>query len=174
MWNHWPMHLVPSDGRFAVATDRVTHFALAANDASNKFGSMVLYGFTRQPVGSLVPLARSWVRPPEITAASGCKAAAYQKESRDFPLVAENDTMSVRIAASDESPLVNPCFTVRNWGHHGAAQVKATGTGVNDVRQGIIIDTDGTRTMVIWLELAATSPVTLHISSAKPKAGYTQ
>jgi len=42
MWNHWPMHLVPSDGRFAIATDRVTHFSLAANDASTKFGGMVL------------------------------------------------------------------------------------------------------------------------------------
>ncbi len=125
-WNHWPMHLVPSDGRFAVATDRVTHFALGANDAAPKFGSMVLYGFTRQPVASLVPLARSWNPPPEITALAGCKAAGYRKETRDYPLVAEKETMSVRIAATEESPLVNPCFTVRNWGHHGAAQVKTT------------------------------------------------
>jgi hypothetical protein len=164
------MHLVPSDGRFAVATDRVTHFALAANDASNKFGSMVLYGFTCQPVGSLVPLARSWVRPPEINSLFGCKTMGYQKETRDFPLVAEMESMSVRIAASDESPLVNPCFTVRNWGPDGAAQVKTEGAGVKDVRQGIIIDTDGTKTMVIWLELTAASPVTLHISGANPKA----
>jgi hypothetical protein len=161
-------------GRFAVATDRVTHFALAANDASNKFGSMVLDGFTRQPIGSLVALARSWVRPPEITSHSGCKTAGYQKETRDFPLISEKVSMSVRIAASDESPLVNPCFTVRNWGHDGAAQVKTDGAGVKDVRQGIIIDTDGTKTMVIWLELAAVSPVTLHISGANPKADYAQ
>ncbi|MCF7674259.1 MAG: LamG domain-containing protein, partial [Akkermansiaceae bacterium] len=173
-WNHWPMHLVPSDGRFAVATDRVTHFALAANDASNKFGSMVLYGFTSEPIAILVPLARSWVRPPEITSLSGCKAAGYRKESRDFPLVAESESMSVRIAASDESPLVNPCFIIRHWGHHGAARVKTTGTGVKDVRQGIIMDTDGTKTMVIWLELVATSPVTLNISGANPKADYTE
>ena len=59
-------------------------------------------------------------------------------------------------------------------GHDGAAQVKTTGTGVKDVRQGIIMDADGTQAMVIWLELAATSPVTLHINGAKPKAGYTQ
>jgi hypothetical protein len=78
--------------------------------------------------------------------------------------------MSVRIAACDESPLVNPCFTVRNWGHSGAAQVKTEGDGMKDVRQGVIIDTDGTKTMVIWLELAAVSPVTLHINGANPKA----
>jgi hypothetical protein len=170
MWNHWPMHLVPSDGRFAVATDRVTHFSLAANDASNKFGSMVLYGFTRKEVGSLVPLARSWSHPPAITALSGCKADGYRKESRDYPLVAEKGAMSVRIDATGESPLVNPCFTIRNWGHQGAAEVKVTGAEAKDIRQGVITDTDGTNTMVIWLELAATSPVTLGISGASPAA----
>jgi hypothetical protein len=173
MWNHWPMHLVPSDGRFAVATDRVTHFSLAANDASNKFGSMVLYGFTRQPIGTLVPLARSWSHPPEITALSGCKASGYRKESRDFPLVAGKETMSVRIAATEESPLVNPCFTIRNWGHNGEARLETTTAGLKDVRQGVIIDTDGTKTMVIWLDLSATAPVTFNISGANPSADYT-
>ena len=33
-WNHWPMSLCPSDGRFAVANDRVTHFSLQANDGA--------------------------------------------------------------------------------------------------------------------------------------------
>ncbi len=172
MWNHWPMHLVPSDGRFAVSTDRVTHFSLAANDASNKFGSMVLYGFTRQPVGSLVPIARSWSHPPEITAVSGCKAAVYQKASRDYPIIAEKETMSVRIDATGEMPLVNPCFTIRNWGHNGEARVETTPTGVKDVRQGVIVDTDGTKTMVIWLDFSATSPVTFNISGANPSADY--
>lgn len=167
-WNHWPMHLTPSDGRFAVAADRVTHFALGANDASVKFGSMVLYGFTRQPAASLVPLARSWNQPPEISAITGCQAAAYRKECRDFPLVAEKESMSVKIAATGESPLVNPCFVVRNWGHDGAAQVETRATAVKEVRQGVIIDTDGTKTMVVWLELIATSDVTVTISGAKP------
>ncbi|MCX6872642.1 MAG: LamG domain-containing protein [Verrucomicrobia bacterium] len=170
-WNHWPMHLVPSDGRFAVATDRVTHFALGANDSAPKCGSMVLYGFTRQPAASLVPLAKSWNQPPEIAALAGCKAAAYRKESRDFPLVAEKESMSVRIAATGESPLVNPCFIIRNWGHNGAARVKTTAAGVKDVRQGVIIDTDGTKTMVIWLDLTSTAEVSVNISGANPKAG---
>ncbi len=169
-WNHWPMHLTPSDGRFAVATDRVTHFALGANDSAPKFGSMVLYGFTRQPAASLVNLAKSWNQPPEISSLSGCKTAAYRKESRDYPLFAEKDKMSVRIAATEESPLVNPCFTVRNWGHSGAAQVKTEGAGVKDVRQGVINDTDGTKTMVIWLELASTSEVTVSVGGANPSA----
>jgi hypothetical protein len=171
-WNHWPMHLVPSDGRFAVAADRVTHFALGANDAATKFGSMVLYGFTKQPIARLLPLARSWIRPPEITALSGCMAMNYRKETRDYPLVAEKETMSVRINASEENPIANLCFTVRNWGHHGAASVETKGAGAKDVRQGTIVDTDGIKTMIIWVELDATSPVNVTISGAKPSADH--
>jgi hypothetical protein len=166
------MHLVPSDGRFAVATDRVTHFALGANDAAPKFGSMVLYGFTKQPIASLLPLAKSWIRPPGIIGLSGCLAMSYQKETRDYPLVAEKQAMSVRIDASEERPIVNPCFTVRNWGHARASKVNLKGGVAKDVRQGAFVDTDGTRTLVIWVELEATVPVDFTISGAEPSAKY--
>jgi Concanavalin A-like lectin/glucanases superfamily len=171
MWNHWPMHLVPSDGRFAVATDRVTHFSLAANDASSKFGSMVLYGFTSQAIDSLVPLARFWSHPPDISSLSGCRTDAYRKETRDYPLAAEKETMAVKISATEDSPLVNPCFTIRNWGHKGAAGVKAKGADLKDMRQGVITDTDGTESLVLWLDLTASSDVAIHISGAKPSPG---
>jgi len=171
-WNHWPMHLMPSDGRFAVATDRVTHFALGANDAATKFGSLVLYGFTKQPASRLLPLARSWVRPPEITALSGCLAMSYHKASRDYPLVANKEAMAVRIHASESTPIANLCFTVRNWGHPGAAKLETKGTVAKDVRQGTIIDTDGTRTMILWVELDAITPVDVMIRGAAPAAGY--
>jgi hypothetical protein len=171
-WNHWPMHLVPSDGRFAVATDRVTHFALGANDAATKFGSMVMYGFAKQPISTLLPLAKSWIRPPAITALSGCLATSYHKETRDYPLVAREETMSVRIDASEESPIANLCFAVRNWGHHGVAKVETKGTGAKNVRQGTIVDTDGTKTVILFVELEATSPVNVMITGAKPSPEY--
>lgn len=65
-WNHWPTHFVPSDGRFAVAHDRVTHFALGANDAATEYGGLVMYGFTNQSIKNLIPLAKSWRNPPQI------------------------------------------------------------------------------------------------------------
>ena len=72
------------------------------------------------------------------------------------------------------SILVNPCFTIRNWGHKGAAGVKATGMDLKDIRQGVITDTDGTRTMVIWLAVVANSTMTLSISGANPKSEPSQ
>jgi hypothetical protein len=36
------------------------------------------------------------------------------------------------------------------------------------VRQGTFVDTDGTRTMVIWIEVAMSAPVEFTLSGAKP------
>jgi hypothetical protein len=166
------MHLVPSDRRFAVATDRVTHFALAANDSAPRFGSLVLYGFTEQPIARLLPLARSWIRPPGITALSGCLARGFHKETRDYRLVAEQEAMSVRIDASEQSPIANVCFVVRNWGRRSAARLAINGAGATDVRQGTMLDTDGRVTMIIWAELSARSPVSVTIRGASPSAGH--
>ena len=72
------------------------------------------------------------------------------------------------IEASGEQPLVNVCFRVRNWGDGGAAGVLMNGKAPAEVRQGTFVDTDGTRTMVIWIEVAASSPVTFTINGANP------
>jgi hypothetical protein len=170
-WNHWPMSLCPSDGRRAVAADRVTHFSVAANDGA-KGSFLVLYGFSNKTgfannsaqIKSLLPLLKSWKSPPALTALNGCTVGAYRKETREFPIVASKASMAVRIAATAASPLVNPCFTVRNWGHSQSATIGIP--GATDVRQGTIVDTDGTRTLVVWAELLATSPVDVTISGA--------
>jgi hypothetical protein len=58
------------------------------------------------------------------------------------------------IEASKDHPLVNLCFCVRNWGGSGAAGVLMNGKAPGGVRQGTFVDSDGTRTMVIWIEVA--------------------
>ena len=64
-WNHWPVHLVPSDGRFAVATDRVTSFAIGGGESGPETGNMVFYGLTDQPIESLVAQARAGFGRPD-------------------------------------------------------------------------------------------------------------
>ena len=62
-WNHWPVGLNPSDGRYAVSTDRVTHAALGG---ARPTGSTIIHGFTDQPAASLAALAKSWNHPPAV------------------------------------------------------------------------------------------------------------
>ncbi len=164
-WNHWPVHFVPSDGRFAVNLDRVTHFALGANDAAPDYGSVVLYGFTNQDVTTLVPLARLWKNPPEVTKAKGLESFGFDKAQKAFVFRSKAKNMSFTVNASAESPMVNPCFVVRNWGSDRQAKVKINGTKLEskDFRQGIIRDTDGTQTIVVWMEKTIEAPAAVQL-----------
>ena len=124
-------------------------------------------GMTKLKPAELVPLAKSWLQAPTITARSGCKALPYDPASREYPLIAEKDTMAVTIDASPEHPVANLCLTVKNWGHPGDAKVSVKGAKVRDLRQGTILDTDGSHKLVIWLEMDATTPVDISIEGAK-------
>ena len=53
---------------------------------------------------------------------------------------------------------MNPCFVIKRWDSTDSAQVDVDQTRQTgrQVRQGIIRDTDGTRTLVIWLPQVST------------------
>jgi len=125
-------------------------------------------GMTKLKPAELVPLAKSWLQAPPITARSGCKALQYDQASREYPLIAENQTFTVSIDASPDHPVSNLCLTVKNWGHTGDAKVSVKGAEVRDLRQGTVLDTDGSHKLVIWLEMDATTPVDISIEGAKP------
>lgn len=166
-WNHWPIYFVPSDGRFAVAHDRVTHFALGANDETPEYGSIVMYGFTNEDITTLVPAARSWRNPPRITATRGLEAFGYDKDQKAFIFEARAATMSFTIETSGRQPVVNPCLVIKNWGKDDMAQLKVNGRQLEPgdlFRQGIIRDTDGSRTLIVWLETVAAERINFELT----------
>ncbi len=176
-WNHWPVAQMPSDGRYAKHPDRTAHSSLTHVTPPvyrNQQGDqpyqerLLLEGMSTLKPAELATLARSWLKAPPITAISGCKALDYDPSKREYPLVAEQADLTVSIAASAGQPLVNACFSVRNWGHDGAAKVTAKGAAARDIRQGTVIDTNGKRMLILWLELDATAPAEFTISGAEP------
>jgi len=176
-WNHWPVAQMPSDGRYAKFPDRTAHSSLThINPAVYKRQGgdrayqerLLMEGMTKKKPKELVRLARSWLQAPGVKALAGCNALAYDKSKREYPLAAEKEKMSVSIDASEKHPLVNVCFTVKNWGHDGKACVLVNGKTPTEVRQGTFVDTDGTTTMVIWIEVESTSPTEFTIDGAKP------
>ncbi len=170
-WNHWPVSQVPSDGRFAVAHDRVTHAALAAADNVVSHGNMAIYGFTSQPISTLVPLGRYWNHPPGIGRAEGCRIEGFDKAQRAYVLGAEAPAMSFQVGATKDSPLVNPCFVIENWGSsQTGARVKIDGSVLaegKNFRQGIVRDTDGKPILVVWIEHRATVPTRFEIEKLR-------
>jgi len=166
-WNHWPVHFVPSDGRFAVAADRITHFALGANDHAPEFGSMVHYGFTNKSIEAAIPFAKYWQHPPEIRNISGGKGYGFDKDEKAYPFRMEDDKLVFTIAASEESPLVNPAFVLRHWEKSSPAKLFIDGRELepsNQFRQGSSRCPEGHLLKVIWLEMTSRKPVKIEIT----------
>ena len=168
-WNHYPVTQAPCDGRMNVAADRLTHSALGAGDNLTEFGSVLIYGFTNEKATSLIPLARSWNNAPSIGNAKGCESQGYDKGQRAYVMNAKSSKLSFTLNGSDKSPIVNPCFVVKNWPDRTTvANLKINGVNINSgshFRQGIIIDTDETKTMIIWVKKQATDSMTFEITT---------
>jgi len=151
-WNHFPVSQITSDGRSARAADRAAHSSLVWGTPSTNY---LMYGLTNKPAVSLIQLAKSWNMPASISEAAGCSSWGYVKEQRAYVLTKNASMMSFRLLASDDRPTVNPCFVFKNWGSNLSAAMKINGRHLKpgpDFRQGIVRDTDGTRSMVIWIK----------------------
>jgi hypothetical protein len=160
-WNHWPVGLNPSDGRYAVAHDRVTHAAIGG---ARGVGAFVMYGFTDQAITGLIPLAKSWNHPPALKPLQGCEGGAYHQTERAYRLTAQASSLSFALEGSEDTPIYNPCLVIENWTNKHQARLLVNDEPLSpgtSFRQGITRSTDGTRTLVIWLPLTSNSPVTL-------------
>ena len=154
-WNHWPASLAPSDGRFAVAHDRVTHFAIAAHDHLPGMGSVMLYGFTNDKIEAVIPVARAWKTPPQLTKVMGASNLGFNRDEKAFEFKLEGSgKVSFTMEANQDSPLMNPCFVF----YHSSSDepvVKINDqvfTPGQDMRTGKSYDSDGKQKTIIWME----------------------
>jgi len=158
-WNHWPVGLNPSDGRYAVAHDRATHASLGG---AEHVGNFIMYGFTDQTATSLIPLAKSWNRPPKLKSVNGCESSGYSQTERAYRLVAKASSVSFALDGSEETPVHNPCFVIEQWTNKNKSRLVVNGKELasgKSFRQGTTRGADGTMTLVVWVELESVSPV---------------
>ncbi|MCP4311763.1 MAG: LamG domain-containing protein [Bacteroidetes bacterium] len=160
-WNHYPFGLLPSDGTVATGIDRVssscigTLYGLHHKLDDGRTDMYNLYGITNLPAKKLKDLNRSWNFAPALSNISGAEGNGYEKGQRAYVLTRESNKISFNLDGSDDSPILNPCFVIKNWESDTEARIKINGnkqTADSKVRQGIIRDTDGTRSLVIWIE----------------------
>jgi len=179
-WNHWPVAQMPSDGRNASFPDRTAHSSLTHFSPvryREEFGDtpweerVLLEGMTDRTAADLVPLARSWIRAPGLGEAEGVVDLGYEKAERAYQLLATAPTMYFTVIASEESPIANLSFVIRNWGSYGEADLKIDGVTQapgSGFRQGIVRNGSGDPTLILWIEAASTVPMTFEISGAEP------
>jgi hypothetical protein len=177
-WNHWPTSQVNSSGRNSGFPDRAAHSSIShlfwpsslQQRGKIPFDERILMeGMTDQSATSLTTLARSWLKAPSITNVSGGTSHGYNQSHRAYGFTFGMNPLSFHIDASNNSPIHNLCFEIRNWKSRTTlADLKINGISQTDgpnFRQGVNIDTDGTYTMIIWVGLTATSSQSFGITN---------
>jgi len=173
-WNHWPVAPRPTDGRYAMFDDRASHASLShwnwgpyeTTDAS--MTKIMLNGLTDKAVEELVPLTKSWANPPELSVVGGgFENDGYDPTDLAFHLTCENGArpLTVKIAASQESPVIDPAFVVKNWGYRDAA-IQVNGESIKrgkNCRVGHRERLEGTD-LIVWMRFESTGPVRIAIS----------
>jgi hypothetical protein len=165
-WNHWPVSRMVSDGRFAVDGDgRVNHFALAASNAAHLGTGSSLYGFSEhdtstQDVSAVIPIVNSWRHSPTVSSVTGGISHGYNIDQRQYNFTLSGSSLSFSLDGSDDHPIMNPCFVIRKSVGSQQTRLEVNGNTIapgRDFRQGVIRDTDGTQTSVVFVNRYATS-----------------
>ena len=159
-WSHYPVGLLPSDGTVATGRDRTSSSCLGTLNGRRhllKDGRMEaynIYGLTDLPAADLKVLNRSWNSAPAIVDLNGCQSTGYDQRQKAYVMTRKSERLSFGLNGSEKNPISNPCFVIRGWGGPSTARLKIDGQArvpSPDFRQGIIRDTDGTETMIIWV-----------------------
>ncbi len=166
-YNHFPVSQIVSAGWDALLPVHPTSTSLVA--AIPGWKDYVLYGMTDQPASSLLPLRRSWSKPPKLKDLTGGTALGYDKAQRAFlvSLAGGSSSLSFLLSGSPTSPIVNPCLVVRNWASDQPATLMVDGASRPsgaDFRQGIVRDIDGSQSLIVWLRENAVGPRSFRIS----------
>jgi hypothetical protein len=171
-WNHWPTAQKPTDGRWSQFADRPSHSSLSHwfwnhyRMTDRSMTKLMLTGMTDKSAKELLPLAKSWYHAPAIEGLE----AAYDQAQRAYVLKPDAGTESLgfTIAASADSPLLNPAFVISDWGAKDIA-LSVDGKDVprgKDFRYGVSNRIDGAD-LVIWFKHRATQPVKVKISQGE-------
>jgi hypothetical protein len=156
-WNHWPVSQLLSDGRLVTAYDRMISCALGERKGVTK-KNIGMYGFTGEPVSSLIPLAKSWNNPAQLSNVEGCNMPVYNQEQRAYELTRSSNRISFTLNGSEDSPIVNPVFVIFNWGCSDAV-LEINGCKVTSgVRQGHVM-TANKDTLVVFIETTAANAI---------------
>jgi hypothetical protein len=123
-WNHWPVAPRPTDGRYAQFADRAAHASIshwwwdAFETTDRSMTKLMLTGMTDKPVEELIPLAKSWSNPAEIEVIQSHTIAEYKPEERAYHIIPDEngEDLDVVLLGSEDSPVINPAFVIRNWG----------------------------------------------------------
>lgn len=123
---------------------------------------------TKDKAEELVPLAKSWLNPPEMVISSqGFEGGNYDKAERAYILektAGDDNSLELILNASAESPLINPAVIIKNWGNRRASLL-INGKNIKqeeDFKQGIRKSLEGDD-LILWIRLDSKNPVEISL-----------
>jgi len=171
--DHWPTTLQATPGRDASGKQAAHGSFFHITDIPFYFKEgivqtkILLHGMTEQTVSDLVPLAKSWLKPPVVSITSGTKEVRYDRSERAYVLNPIGNTVVFVLKVSPASPLVNPVFILRNWGNDPYT-VKINSKMMTDpvkLRSGYIKRIDRTD-LILWFDYHSDSSVKFEINKS--------
>jgi len=177
-WNSWPVADIPTDGRFTSVSDRPSHTNVSteAEWADYEVGPelrrrIMLHGvWDKGNKESLVDLAKSWLRAPEIELQTdACEGAKYVPHERAYHFRCKNPDsrtpLEFTINASKENPIMNLVLVIHNLDED--IILKIDGEEIprsKNFRYGIEHGIDESK-VIIWIKLKASYPTQFLVSS---------
>ena len=134
----------------------------------NSLTRFALTGMTDGSAAALAPLARSYHQPPAVSIRTdGFQNEGFSVAERAFILTrtAGNAAaeLDVSIAASADSPLVNPAFVVENWdGENVVVTLDGKPVPPGDACRVGFRETPTGKDLILWLKMTAESPTRPH------------
>ena len=175
--NHWPVGQANCDGRITQAADRPAHFLgfpisdpVIHQEEGRSFLHSI-YGMKDCSVSELIEIGKSWVHAPELKIISqgDFTGGAYDMGEKAYLLTKssskKNSTLKFTLPASDQAPLNNPAFVIKNWDRQDI-KIVLNGkllTEGKDYLLGKVDRIEGTK-LVLWLELKSVAPLEIEIS----------
>jgi hypothetical protein len=170
-WNHWPVTPVPGDGRWVVNPDQPSHFNLTTFTQWKDYAMdervktrIMLHGLTAKRPEDLVPLAKSWLYPPQLKLKGG--HAAYDAAQRAYVIKDGGRTgLDGTLMADKNHPAVNPAFILDDLRLDNPVvridgQTLAPG---KDFQHGTVRELDRWKT-IVWIDREFHDPSALVIS----------
>jgi len=119
-----------------------------------------------------VPLAKSWLYAPQLRLKKGnFVSRGYDPTQRAWVLVCKApgkpSRLSFELAASAESPVVNPAFVIEGWGDADASltvngKVRGRGSGFRLGHRRTVASSN----LIVWFRHTSTGPVTVELTPA--------
>jgi hypothetical protein len=175
--DHWPTTMEPVTGRDA-SGEQAAHGSFfhirnipIYEQAKQRVSKILLHGMTQSGVADLVPLAKSWMNAPELKLYGNSKFSnqGYDKSQRAYVLSSNSSDgpsrIKFKLKASEDQPIVNSAFVVKNWGEDGVS-LKINGAEIKRgkaFRFGHRHRLEGID-LVVWIKIEATRPVEIQLS----------